>query len=103
FVSKNKSETLALTEIVLNARNEDGKLIFMDEDKAVFKPLIEIFKYGQDVDKSFRNFSPEIMARAVRSVIDNFSSIIAKGEITDVDLVINDIKTIFDKATERGN
>ncbi|PHA95682.1 TetR/AcrR family transcriptional regulator [Bacillus pseudomycoides] len=103
FVSENKTETLALTEIVLNARNEDGKLIFMDEDKAVFKPLIEIFKYGQDVDKSFRKFSPEIMARAVRSVIDNFSSVIAKGEINDVDSVINDIKAIFDKATERSN
>ncbi|HDR8162660.1 TPA: TetR/AcrR family transcriptional regulator [Bacillus cereus] len=103
FVSENKSETLALTEIVLNARNEDGQLIFMDEDKSVFKPLIEIFEYGQDVDGSFRKFSPEIMARAVRSVIDNFSSVIAKDEITDVDSVINDIKTIFNKATEKGN
>ncbi|QWH91988.1 TetR/AcrR family transcriptional regulator (plasmid) [Bacillus toyonensis] len=103
FVSKNKSETLALTEIVLNARNEDGQLIFMDEDKPVFKPLIEIFEYGQDVDGSFREFSPEIMARAVRSVIDNFSSVIAKDEITDVDSVINDIKIIFNKATEKGN
>ncbi|WP_448160726.1 TetR/AcrR family transcriptional regulator [Bacillus cereus] len=103
FVSENKSETLALTEIVLNARNEDGQLIFMDEDKLVFKPLIEIFEYGQGVDGSFRKFSPEIMARAVRSVIDNFSSVIAKGEITDVDSVINDIKTIFNKATEKGN
>lgn len=103
FVSENKSETLALTEIVLNARNEDGQLIFMDEDKSVFKPLIEIFEYGQDVDGSFREFSPEIMARAVRSVIDNFSSVIAKDEITDVDSVINDIKTIFNKATEKGN
>ncbi|PGE37841.1 TetR family transcriptional regulator [Bacillus toyonensis] len=103
FVSKNKSETLALTEIVLNARNEDGQLIFMDEDKSVFKPLIEIFEYGQDVDGSFREFSPEIMARAVRSVIDNFSSVIAKDEITDVDSVINDIKIIFNKATEKGN
>ncbi|PFJ96115.1 TetR family transcriptional regulator [Bacillus cereus] len=102
FVSENKSETLALTEIVLNARNEDGQLIFMDEDKSVFKPLIEIFEYGQDVDGSFRKFSPEIMARAVRSVIDNFSSVIAKDEITDVDSVINDIKTIFNKATEKG-
>lgn len=103
FVSENKSETLALTEIVLNARNEDGQFIFMDEDKSVFKPLIEIFEYGQDVDGSFRKFSPEIMARAVRSVIDNFSSVIAKDEITDVDSVINDIKTIFNKATEKGN
>lgn len=103
FVSENKSETLALTEIVLNARNEDGQLIFMDEDKSVFNPLIEIFEYGQDVDGSFRKFSPEIMARAVRSVIDNFSSVIAKDEITDVDSVINDIKTIFNKATEKGN
>ena len=103
FVSENKSETLALTEIVLNARNEDGQLIFMDEDKSVFKPLIEIFQYGQDVDGSFRKFSPEIMARAVRSVIDNFSLVIAKDEITDVDSVINDIKTIFNKATEKGS
>ncbi|MGG0369540.1 TetR/AcrR family transcriptional regulator [Priestia endophytica] len=103
FVSENKEETLAVTEIALNARNEDGELIFTAENKNIFTPLIEIFQYGQDVDKSFRKFPPEIMARAVRSIIDNFSSTIAKGEITDIDSTINEIKEIFNKATERGN
>jgi AcrR family transcriptional regulator len=103
FVSENKEETLAVTEIVLNARNEDGELTFTAENKNIFTPLIEIFQYGQDVDKSFRKFPPEIMARAVRSIIDNFSSTIAKGEITNIDSTINEIKEIFNKATERGN
>ncbi|MEH7357264.1 TetR/AcrR family transcriptional regulator [Priestia megaterium] len=102
FASENKEEILAITEIMLNARNEDGKLIFMDENQNIFMPLIEIFQYGQDVDKSFRKFPPEIMARAVRSIIDNFSLTIAKGEITDIDSTINEIKGIFNKATERS-
>lgn len=103
FVSENKEETLAVTEIVLNARNENGKLIFMDENKNIFMPLIEIFEYGQDVDGVFRKFRSEIMARAVRSIIDNFSSTIAKGEITDIDSTISEIKEIFNKATERSD
>jgi len=102
FASENKEGILAVTEIMLNARNEDGKLTFMDENKNIFMPLIEIFQYGQDVDKSFRKFPPEIMARAVRSIIDNFSLTIAKGEITDIDSTINEIKGIFNKATERS-
>lgn len=102
FASENKEEILAITETMLNARNEDGKLIFMDENQNIFMPLIEIFQYGQDVDKSFRKFPPEIMARAVRSIIDNFSLTIAKGEITDIDSTINEIKGIFNKATERS-
>ncbi|KML24503.1 TetR/AcrR family transcriptional regulator [Priestia aryabhattai] len=102
FASENKEGILAVTEIMLNARNEDGKLTFMDENKNIFMPLIEIFQYGQDVDKSFRKFPLEIMARAVRSIIDNFSLTIAKGEITDIDSTINEIKGIFNKATERS-
>lgn len=103
FVSENKAETLAITEIVLNGRNENGELIFVDENNTILNPLIEIFQYGQDVDRSFRKFPPEIMARAVRNVIDSFSSTIAKEELTDIDSVIMEIKTIFNKATERSD
>jgi AcrR family transcriptional regulator len=100
FVSENKAEGLAITEIIFNARNEEGKLNFLEEDKAVFKPLIEIFHYGQEIDGVFRKFPPEIMARAVRGVIDHFCSAIARDEIADVNLAIQEIKQLFNKATE---
>ncbi|MCK2012792.1 TetR/AcrR family transcriptional regulator [Peribacillus muralis] len=103
FVAENKAETLAITEIIRNGRNETGELMFADENNDILKPIIEIFQYGQEVDNSFRNFPPDIMARAVRNVIDSFSSTIAKDEITDIDSVINEIKTMFIKATERSD
>ncbi|WP_236712721.1 TetR/AcrR family transcriptional regulator [Peribacillus muralis] len=103
FVAENKAETLAITEIIRNGRNETGELMFADENNDILKPIIEIFQYGQEVDNSFRKFPPDIMARAVRNVIDSFSSTIAKDEITDIDSVINEIKTIFIKATERSD
>jgi AcrR family transcriptional regulator len=103
FVSENKAECLTITEIIFNARNEDGKLVFLEEDQTVFQPLIEIFTYGQEVDGSFRSFLPEMMARTVRGVIDHFCSAIAKGDINDVNIAIEEIKTLFNKATEKSN
>lgn len=103
FVSENKTECLTITEIIFNARNEDGKLVYLEEDQAVFQPLVEIFTYGQEVDGSFRRFSPEMMARSVRGVVDHFCSAIAKGQLTEIDAAITEIKTLFNKATEKSN
>ncbi len=98
FVNENKVKTVAITDIILNSRTKEGEMLFK-EDKTIYQPLIEIFVYGQEIEKSYRDFSPEIMARSVRSVIDSMSLAIAREEITDIDDVISEIQKIFEYST----
>ncbi|MBK1812246.1 TetR/AcrR family transcriptional regulator [Clostridium sp. YIM B02505] len=99
FARKKKKETIAIVDIILNSRTEDGKALFNGEDDSIYQPLIEIFKYGQEIEKSYRDFSREIMARCVRSIIDSVSLAIAKDEIKDVDEAVEEVKSIFESAT----
>jgi AcrR family transcriptional regulator len=98
FVKEKKVETIAIADIILNNRTQEGKILFR-EDNSIYQPLIEIFKYGQEIEKSYRDFTPEIMARSVRSVIDSISLAIAKDEIKDVDNAVREVKLIFESAT----
>jgi AcrR family transcriptional regulator len=99
FAREKKKQTIAIVDIILNSRTEEGKALFNGGNDSIYQPLIEIFKYGQEVEKSYRDFSREIMARCVRSVIDSVSLAIAKGEIKDVDEAVIEVKNIFESAT----
>jgi AcrR family transcriptional regulator len=98
FVTEKKVETIAIIDIILNSRTKEGKILFK-EDKSIYQPLIEIFEYGQEVEGIYRDFSSEIMARSVRSVIDSISLAIAKNELKNVDNAISEVKLIFKSAT----
>jgi len=98
FVKEKKVETIAIADIILNSRNQEGKILFR-EDNSIYQPLIEIFRYGQEIERSYRHFLPEIMARSVRSVIDSISLAIAKDDIKDVDNAVKEVKLIFESAT----
>jgi AcrR family transcriptional regulator len=100
FSSENKKQTIAIVDIILNSRTEDGELLFKGDDTSIYQPLIEIFKYGQEVEKVYRSFSPEFMARCLRSIIDSVSLAIAKNEIENVDEAVREVKTIFGLATK---
>ncbi|MGM0806100.1 MAG: TetR/AcrR family transcriptional regulator [Bacillota bacterium] len=100
FSYENKKQTITIVDIVLNCRNKDGELLFQGDDSSIYQPLIEIFKYGQEVEKVYRNFSPEFMAKCIRNVIDSVSVAIAKNEIDNVDEAIREVKTIFESATK---
>jgi hypothetical protein len=100
FANDNKKQTIATVDIILNGRTDKGEPLFINDDSSIYKPLIEIFKYGQEDEKLFREFSPEFMARCVRSIIDSISLAISKNEINDVDKAIREVKTIFELATK---
>ncbi|QGQ93893.1 TetR/AcrR family transcriptional regulator [Paenibacillus psychroresistens] len=99
FVKGRKKMTIAIVDIILNSRTSEGEVLFKGGDDSLYQPLIEIFQYGQQVEKTFRDFSPEIMARSVRSVIDSISLAIAKDEIEDVDNAVREVIMIFESAT----
>ena len=99
FAKEKKKQTVAIVDIVLNSRTEEGVPLFTGGDNNIYQPLVEIFKYGQEVEKVYRDFSHEIMARSVRSVIDTFCLAIAKNEIQDVEKAVREIQVVFELAT----
>lgn len=99
FAKEKKKQTVAIVDIVLNSRTEAGVPLFAGGNNNLYQPLIDIFKYGQEVEKVYRYFSHEIMARSVRSVIDSFCLAIAKDEIQDVEKAVREIELIFESAT----
>ncbi len=100
FSNENKKQTIAIVDIILNSRTDDGNPLFAEGDNSIYQPLIEIFKYGQEIEKVFRDFSPEFMARCVRSIIDSISLAIAKEEIKDIEDAVREVETIFELATK---
>ncbi|MBB3113799.1 AcrR family transcriptional regulator [Paenibacillus phyllosphaerae] len=100
FVAGHRMQTLATTQIMANHRNKDGTLAFA-EDEQIYEPLIEIFQYGQDEEKSFRSFPPKLMAIFVRSIIDRVSGQIAMGQVEDVNGAIQETINTFRLATRR--
>jgi AcrR family transcriptional regulator len=102
FMFEHRRYVQAIIEVVSNARTENGELLFKEDDGAIYVPLIEIFKWGQEVEGSFRKFSPMIMAKTIRSVIDSMGPRIAKEEISDWEKIISEIVDTFEFATRKG-
>lgn len=75
-----------LVDIILNYCFENTEKNFKN-DTSSYQILIEIFNYGQEEEVTFRNFSPLIMAKSIRSVIDTISLSIARNEVKNIDEV----------------
>ncbi|WP_270571699.1 TetR/AcrR family transcriptional regulator [Bacillus glycinifermentans] len=101
FMFEHPKYVTAIIEVVSNLRTESGELYYKDEDESIYEPLIDIFKWGQETEGSFREFSPLIMARTVRSVIDSLGPKIANHDISDMESTISEIVDTFDYATRK--
>ncbi|WP_263704234.1 TetR/AcrR family transcriptional regulator [Bacillus thuringiensis] len=99
FMFEHRKYVIAIIEVVSNARAENGELLFKSEDESIYEPLIEIFKWGQEIEGSFREFSPLIMAKTIRSVIDSIGPRIVKEDVSDIENLIAEIADTFDFAT----
>lgn len=101
FMFEHPKYVTAIIEVVSNLRTESGELYYKDEDESIYEPLIDILKWGQEMEESFREFSPLIMARTVRSVIDSLGPKIANHDISDMESTISEIVDTFDYATRK--
>lgn len=103
FVANNRTATIAVTSILLNARDKNGDLLFQDASGGIYQPLIEIFTYGQEVDGSFRDFDRHLMAFILRGAIDSAAQFIMNHSLPESEALIHEILTTFDLATRRKN
>lgn len=101
FVLTNPPKVLAVSDILVNSRQEDGTPLFPN-DGSIYQTLIEIFNYGQTVDHQFRQFDRLLMAQLVRSAIDSLAHTLARGEYEDPEAAIQEVIIAFEQATRRS-
>lgn len=99
FMFEHKECVKAMAEVIGNVRNEEGELIYQ-EDSSIYKPLIDILEYGQR-EGVFREFSPVIMAKMIRDVIDSFGRRVTQVSYLDLDIMIKEITDTFYFATRK--
>lgn len=93
FMFEYKHYVKAMTEIIANARDEAGNLLFQEDD-SIYEPLIEIINWGQEIGV-FRQFSPIIMAKMIRSTIDSFGMYLVQDKQLDMEVVIREVTETF--------
>jgi AcrR family transcriptional regulator len=102
YIAAHPEQVNAVVEIARGHRDSAGSLVFGSdwEEREVFGLLEEVFRAGQQSGQ-FREFSPRVMAVAVRRVIDGFTYQVLAHPETDTDAFIREVVELFDRATRR--
>jgi AcrR family transcriptional regulator len=101
YMNTHRSRIVALVEIVSSGvLNELGVDPIQAENEAL-APLVDLFRRGQ-ADGEFRMFDPQVMARAVRGVIDSMSPHVADPGF-DLNLCAREVTTMFELATSNAD
>lgn len=95
YVQENRVSTLAVLEIISNARNDDGSLIYAS-DRGLAQPIVSILTYGQETGE-FLPFDCPFMAQIIRDLIDSFSYRIAHDPGTDVSDTTTQLTAAIDR------
>jgi len=102
YISQHLTQMMALAEIGLNARGEDGKppLAALTDEPAL-APLMRLLRHGQEADE-FRDFDVRVMAITIRRTIDGTPRLLISHPDLDVDHYTRELVTLYDYATRRS-
>ena len=103
FIDDNRQFVAAAGEVVLNLRNAEGKLKFVDENDqdTVLGPLADLLEAGQKTG-TFGDFDPRVMAMSIRDAIDGVATRVVHSANFDLPLFAQQMKRLFDVATRGG-
>src|SRR5690606_36072502 len=98
YLDSHRKEAIAIGEIVLNVRDENGRLrCGRHTDGPVLQPLIELLEAGQRAGE-FTDFDPRVMAQAIRHAIDGAPGDLVHGDV-DGSTLGRELADLFDRAT----
>lgn len=99
YIGAHRLEMMAIREIALNFRTEDGQLRYgSTREGPILEALEAILRKGQR-DGEFRAFDPWVMAIAIRRTIDTLPNLLAANPNLDVEAYARELVTLFDRAT----
>ncbi|MEV6769240.1 TetR family transcriptional regulator [Nocardia sp. NPDC051030] len=102
FVYANRAYVAAMTDVVFNLRDADGKLRFATSEGAdeILGPLADLLREGQRAG-DFGDFDPLLMAKSIRDAIDGTASRAVGEPDFDVRKYAAHVCRIFDIATRK--
>ncbi len=101
YISTHLMQMMAIMEIALNVRTEDGKLRYgVATEKPVLAGLEAILRKGQQ-EGNFRDFDLHVMAVTIRRAIDALPPLLIADPDLDVDRYAQELVTLFDRATRK--
>ncbi|MFS0868847.1 TetR/AcrR family transcriptional regulator [Paenibacillus xylanilyticus] len=102
FILAHKNHVAAVAEIVMNFRDEEGRLIYhKPADNSIYVPIIEILHWGQE-DGSFRPILPssaQVLAMTIRSAIDLASQQLVANPDFNIQEYAKELIQLFEAAT----
>jgi AcrR family transcriptional regulator len=100
FMAENRNRVVATVEIALNARAADGSRIYgaRFNDTAV-SAMQELLTHFQGTGEFRADFDPQVMAMAIRAVIDGVAPRLARDPGLDVAHHAREIADLFIRAT----
>lgn len=99
YISAHLTQMMALIEIVLNARGDDGKpRLGGPAGENAVAPLERLLRLGQEAGE-FRDFDTRVMALTIRRAIDGTSPLLIANPELDVDHYTRELVTLFEYAT----
>src|SRR5579884_435448 len=101
YISTHLMEMMAIMEIALNVRTEDGKLRYgAATEKPVLAALETLLRKGQQ-EGAFRDFDPHVMAVTIRRAIDALPPLLIANPAIDASVYARELVTLFDRATRK--
>jgi AcrR family transcriptional regulator len=102
FLDSHRDETIALTEVLSNARATDGVPELFDETQRSAIGALEMLFIGGQHAGEFADFAPRTAAIALRAAIDSATGFLR--EATDFDTVAfgSELASLYERATNKG-
>ncbi|GAA5052950.1 hypothetical protein GCM10023318_26260 [Nocardia callitridis] len=103
FIAANRNYVAAMTDVVVNLREEDGSLKFasVDGEREIIAPLLEMLREGKRVG-DFGDFDATLMAESIRDVIDGVAGRVVRDPEFDIAAYSAHVCRVFDVATRKG-
>jgi AcrR family transcriptional regulator len=101
FLSSHRAHMMALFEIWMNLRAEDGSLRMSESDAESTVDAVEQLLRAGQASGDFGEFSPRVMAMAVRQAIDGVLLQLRHDPSLDLDEYARELVELFDRATTR--
>jgi AcrR family transcriptional regulator len=99
YMSAHRSRIAAVVEIISGGGLSTLGVDPLKAEDESLVPLVECFRRGQAAGE-FRAFDPQVMARAVRGVIDSISPRMSDADL-DLEACARELTTMFELATRR--
>jgi AcrR family transcriptional regulator len=101
YISTHLQQMMALMEIAINFRTEDGKLGYRAAAAQRAQAPLEALLHKGQQEGDFRDFDVRVMAGTIRNAIDALPRLFVANPAADAGLYARELVTLFDRATRK--